>query len=85
MVTRHWNNISYPVISQFVSGIETLYPILCRCCASCCRPSSKDFLLIADNCCECNIEATKLFLKDREHEIVYVSYKDEVFRMSVFC
>eukprot|EP00795_Rhopilema_esculentum_P005103 gene5103-221_t len=55
-----------------------------RCCASCCGPSKKEFTLVEDNCCECNIEATKLFLNEHEHELIYVSYKDEVYQPPFF-
>eukprot|EP00112_Aurelia_sp_Birch-Aquarium-sp1_P019699 Seg493.3 transcript_id=Seg493.3/GoldUCD/mRNA.D3Y31 product="Sn1-specific diacylglycerol lipase alpha" protein_id=Seg493.3/GoldUCD/D3Y31 len=55
-----------------------------RCCAGCCRPSTKDFVLVEDNCCECNLEATKMFLNNHEHEIIYISYKDEVYQPPFF-
>eukprot|EP00794_Sanderia_malayensis_P012703 gene12703-14007_t len=71
------------MFDRIASGACTLC-FKARCCASCCRPSSNDFLVVDDNCCECNLAATRLFLKDHDHDIIHISYNDEVYKPPFF-
>ncbi|GAB1600241.1 sn1-specific diacylglycerol lipase beta-like [Argonauta hians] len=54
-----------------------------RCCANCSKAADEENV-IGDNCCLCNLSAVKKFIEFTNAEILYVSFRDEIFQPPFF-